>query len=103
MSLCISQESYVTKRIDEIQMTRQRQSQTKAPLNPNELSQLRGAIGTLSWKATQTGPHFQADVSLLLSEVPKATVQTILEANKLIRELKRESKQRFFSPSWRRD
>ena len=47
----------------------------------------------VSWKAPQTGPHHQAEVSLLLSEVPLATVKTLEAVNKLIREVRKESTQ----------
>ena len=57
-------------------------------LTSREVSSLRGALGMISWKASQTGPHHQAEVSLLLSEVPMATVKTLETVNKLVREVK---------------
>ena len=35
-----------------------------------QLSELRGVLGTLSWKASQTGPLYQSAASLKLSEIP---------------------------------
>ena len=101
-SIRIDQSSYVTKWLDEVPMTAHRAKETKSYLTPREISQVRGVIGTLSWKATQTGPHFLADVSMLLSEIPFATVNTVLKLNKLVREVKREAQQFLLFPHWNR-
>ena len=72
-------------------MTKQRASQSKSTATSSEVSSLRAALGTLSYRASQTAPHLQSDVSLLLSEGPMATVNTLNKVNKLIQEAKRES------------
>ena len=99
-SIRIDQQTYVDRWLEEIPLSAHRAREVKSSLTPSEVSQLRGLIGTLSWKATQTGPHYQADTSMLLSEIPYATVNTILKANKLIREVKRESQQFLLFPNW---
>ena len=88
--------------MDEISVSKERMKLVKAPLTSNEVSQLRGAIGTIAWKSAQTGPHFQADAGLLLSEVPKATIHTVQKTNKLIREIRRESHQSLLFPHYGR-
>ena len=77
--------------------------QKKSALTSEEISALRGIAGTMAWKGTQTGPQYIADISLLLSEIPYATVETLSKANKLAREMKRDSKQCIRFPSWRVD
>ena len=77
--------------------------QKKSPLTAEEVSALRGIAGTMAWKGTQTGPQYVADISLLLSEVPYATVETLAKANKLAREMKRDSKQCIKFPAWNVD
>ena len=99
-SIRIDQEDYVTKWVDEIQLPKDRMTQTSSALTPREISMLRGAIGSLSWKSAQTGPHFQAEACLLLSEVPHATISTIVKVNMLIREVKREASQSLLFPAW---
>ena len=99
-SIEMSQESYVDKWLDEIILEKDRWLEKKSKLTDKEISALRGLIGTMSWKASQTGPQYSADVGLLLSEVPYATVDTIFRANKLAREIKRDSKQVLRFPSW---
>ena len=101
-SLRIDQKTYVEKWLEEIPISKERQSQLKSVLTPREISQLRGAIGTIAWKSAQTGPHFQADAGILLSEIPYATVNTMMKTNKVIRELKREAHQSLLFPSWKR-
>ena len=98
----VDQQSYVEKWLDEIELPKEGASQLKSPLNQRETLMLRGAIGSIAWKSVQTGPHFQAEAGLLLSEIPKATVNTIIKTNKLIREIKRESCQRLKFPCWGR-
>ena len=55
------------------------------PVNERELSQLRAVLGALQWKATQTGPHISSSLNALQSQVTKATLKTLKEANDLIK------------------
>ena len=103
MTIKIDQEEYTNKWIDEIQIDPKRAASPKAEATPKEISQLRGAVGTIAWRSSQTSPQFQADAGLLLSEVPFATVSTLFRTNKLIREMKREAKQCLIFPTWRED
>ena len=89
----IGQQDYTDRWMDVIELTKEREAMKKSLATPEEISALRGAIGTASWRASQTSPQFAADVGLLLSEVPFATVETLIRANKLIREMQRESAQ----------
>eukprot|EP00435_Cladocopium_sp_Y103_P056576 s2481_g19.t1 len=59
------------------------------PLSENERTALRGLLGALQWPSTQTTPWLQADVSLLAGSVSTATIQTLTEANKVLRYAKR--------------
>ena len=99
-SLRVDQKDYVEKWVEEIQLPKERMQQLKSPATPAEISMLRGALGSIAWKSSQTGPHYQADTSLLLSEIPHATVNTIAKVNKLIREIKRSSHQSLLFPFW---
>ena len=96
----VDQEDYVNKWLEEIPMTKQRSLHSKSALTSKEISQLRAVLGTLSWKASQTGPCHQAEVSLLLSSVPGATVHTANSVNKLVREVRREASQQLWFPFW---
>ena len=96
----LDQEEYVGEWVQEIPISPHRVKQVKSSVTQAEIGELRAALGTLSWKASQSGPQFQAEVSLLLSEVPHATVDTLLRVNKLVREVKRTASQRILFPSW---
>ena len=100
MSIKISQEEYTEKWFEEIELTSQRMKEMKSLATADEVSKLRGVIGTVAWRASQSAPHYQADAGLLLSEVPHATVDTLIRANKLVREMQRESNQCLLFPSW---
>ena len=60
------------------------------------------------WRATSTfGPELESVANWAsipvgsFSEVPKATVQTLVDTNKMIREVSRTSPQRIVFPAWR--
>ena len=97
-SITLNQESYTLKWMEEIEIDKTRAK--SAPLTPREISQLRAALGTVSWRATQSAPQFLADTSLLLSEINKGTVNTLYKTNKLVREMKRTAGQSLLFPSW---
>ena len=95
----IDQNEYSEQWMGEVEMTTERAQQLKSPATNAEISQLRGVIGTLAWTSSQTSPHYQADVGLILSEIPYATVSTLVKANKLVREMRR-SPQSLKFPHW---
>ena len=98
MSIYLDQSSYTDKWIEEIQIDPSRAK--KAALTPGEVSALRGALGTISWRATQSAPQYLAEASLLLSEINRGTVDTLHKCNKLVREMKRCSQQGLLFPAW---
>ena len=98
----ISQKEFTERWIEEIELTPARAKQTKDKATAAEVSALRGCIGTVAWRASQTSPQFLADAGLLLSEVPVATVDTLVRANKLVREMRRESDQCLTFFHWNR-
>ena len=98
-SIRIDQNDYTDRWIEEIEIKPERLKQEKSEATPQEVSQLRGLIGSAAWRASQTSPQYQADIGLLLSEIPYATVGTLLRANKLVREMKRTPQSLLF-PSW---
>ena len=56
MAIYLDQESYTLKHMDEIPIAPQRSSQPKMAANEKEISVLRGAIGTIAWRSSQTLP-----------------------------------------------
>ena len=98
----VDQEAYVHQWVQEIPISKERANQSKARLTPAEIGSVRAALGTLAWKASQSAPHHQAEVSLLLSAIPFATVKTLLDVNKLAREVRQEASQSIWFPSWKR-
>eukprot|EP00435_Cladocopium_sp_Y103_P042170 s2053_g11.t1 len=79
----LSQPKY-TERIKEIPIPASRKREAHSPTTDWERSQLRAALGALSWHAQQVAPHISAEVGLLLSEITESTVDTIIRTNKLI-------------------
>ena len=85
--ISLSQKEYVRK-LAEIKLERGRSSQKAAEVSPEELRQLRKLVGAMTWVAAQTRPDVAAEVSMIQSACPKATVGEIVRANKIVRRLK---------------
>ena len=54
---------------------------------------LRCVLGIASWRAQQMSPQFAADVSLLLSATAQPVAQDLLDANKLVRDMRHSGAQ----------
>ena len=79
----LSQPKY-TEGIEAINISSTRRKNRKTPTTEAEKSKLRALLGGLSWHAQQVAPHISADVGLMLSEVNRSTVETLLKANQLL-------------------
>ena len=90
-SITVDLEDYTNKFIAESPITRERSRQRQESLTAQELSMLRCILGTASRRAQQVSPQFAADVSLLLSATAHPVVQDLLDANKLVRDMRRSS------------
>ena len=96
-SIILGQEKYCNRWLEEINIDKTRAR--KSALTASEISSMRAALGTVSWRATQSGPQFLAEASLLLSEINKGTVESLYKVNRLVREMKREAGQGLLFPS----
>ena len=79
----LSQEQYIDN-LKEIPLSATRKRERKEATTEREKTSLRALLGGVSWLAQQTAPHASAEVGLLLSEVGKSTVETIVKANILL-------------------
>lgn len=71
--------------IDQIYVDKDRSD--KDNVNEGERQQLRAALGAIQWRVYQSGPQHGAKLSALQSQITCATVHTLRETNKLIREV----------------
>ena len=78
--------------MEEIDVPSQRRKEPQQPVSATEATRLKGAFGQLMWLATQGLPTIMAQLSLLLGYSNCATVNTMLQVNKLIRRAKIEAK-----------
>ena len=83
----LSQPSYLDS-LNEIGVCASRRKDRSSPTSDKEKSQLRALLGGLSWHASQVAPYLAAEVSLLLTEVARSTVETIIKANVLLSQAK---------------
>ena len=79
----IMDQSKYCSQIDEIQFAPRGDDELATK---DEVSQLRAALGALQWRAYSTAPQLMVQLSMLQSLVTKATVRTLKQANKLVRE-----------------
>ena len=98
-SITIDLEDNTNKFITEAPITSERSRQRHESMTAQELSMLRGVLGAASWRAQPMSPQFAADVSLLSSATAHPVVQDLLDANKLVREMRRSSAQSLHSHS----
>ena len=61
------------------------------PCTAQEVTELRAVCGQLMWLTTQAVPTLMAPLSILLAYTTNATVDTLLRANKLVRQAKLET------------
>ena len=73
-----------------IENERQRPKDDK--LSPKELSQARGLIMKAQWRALQTAPQYCCRIGLASSSLKENTLSVLKEANAIVKELKKTSK-----------
>ena len=87
----LSQPQFV-EGLQEIPLNATRRKQRNWATSDKEKGQLRALLGSLSWLAQQTAPHLSASVGLLLSEITRSTVDTVVRCNLLLRNVKQRKK-----------
>ena len=88
MSIELSQSKYVSN-IESIPIDTNRRKGLEEPVTPKEQHNLRALVGSLQYAAVNTRPDLSSRLSYLQSEINKATVQTLLDANRILHEAKR--------------
>ena len=89
-SIVASQEEYV-RRIPNIDIGRHRRSTPDSSVTDAELNKLRGLIGSLQYAVSNTRPDMASKLGEIQTQVAKANVQTLLSANKVLREAQETS------------
>ena len=86
--IVLSQGTYV-KKINSIKNETNRKTQPDLPVTEEERGSLRGLVGSLQYAAVNTRPDLSSRLSSLQSAINHATVDTLLEANRLLHEAKK--------------
>ncbi|CAK0810363.1 unnamed protein product, partial [Prorocentrum cordatum] len=92
-SITLDLYDYTNKFITEAEIDADRQKQAHLPLEPKEISLLRGVLGTASWRAQQVPPQYAVDVGLALSQVNNAKISNLVNANKLVKDMRKSASQ----------
>ena len=84
-SIRANQRDYI-RAIPSIEVGKHRRSHPQEAINDQELSNLRGLIGSLQYATTHTRPYVAAKLGEIQVQLSRPTVSTLLEANKVLRE-----------------
>ena len=91
----VSQSIY-TDELEESNINSVRKKNKALPVNDEERSTLRSAIGQLNWLSTQTRPDISFDVCEQSNSFKTATINTLMKTNKIIRKVKQNKTSLFF-------
>ena len=80
-----SQGEYI-RQVLPIDVGRNRRQTPEAPATEEERSKLRGLVGSVQYAVTHTRPDVAAKLGEIQSQITTATVQTLLSANRVLRE-----------------
>ena len=84
-SIRCSQEEYVMN-IPTLEIPKHRGLQPQEAVTANELSKLRGIIGSLQYAVTHTRPDIAAKLGEVQCQMSHPTIETMLMANRVLRE-----------------
>ena len=84
----IMSQSACVRAVNPIKISLERKSQPDSPITDTERHQLRALIGSLQYAAVNTRPDLCSRLGSLQSAVPKATIETLMTANKVLHEAK---------------
>ncbi|CAE7320795.1 GIP [Symbiodinium sp. CCMP2592] len=80
-----SQGEYI-RQVLPIDVGRNRRQNPESPATEEERSKLRGLVGSVQYAVTHTRPDIAAKLGEIQSQITTATVQTLLTANRVLRE-----------------
>ena len=84
-SIHAQQTSYI-RNIPAVNVPRARRLEPESPLQEQEKSSLRGIVGSLQYAVTHTRPDLAARLAEIQMQMASPKVQTLLDANKVLRE-----------------
>lgn len=90
-SVFLSQENFCND-LRPITIDNERQRPKDDQLTSREISQCRGLIMKAQWRAIQTAPQYCCRIGLASSALTKPTLATMKEANAIVKELRKTSK-----------
>ena len=86
-SITIDQKEYANK-VKTIEISKERRKQKEESITNKELQQFRGVLGAANWIVGSTRPDIAAQTAMLQQRVSRATVNDLIEANKLVSKIR---------------
>ena len=90
-TIFLSQENFCNELIP-VAIDNERLRAKDDKLTPKELTQCRGLLMKAQWRAIQSAPQYCARIGIAASSVTKANLECLKEANAIVKELKKSSK-----------
>ena len=86
-SIVCSQEDYANQ-VQTVEISKERRKQRDDSLTSKEMQQFRGIIGAANWITNSTRPDLAAWTALLQQKIGKATVDDLIDANRLVAKIR---------------
>jgi hypothetical protein len=83
--------AFVEERMKTVQLSKERQKERMAKITEEERGQVRSVCGALNWAGREGRPDAAAAASMFSSQLMEMTVEDVIELNKVVQGLKKES------------
>ena len=87
----VTQKNFIEGRLSGIEISRERKQKKEDRATEVEISDFRSTLGCLQWLSTQTRPDLAFSTNQLQKRVNRLTVEDLLHANSLVREVQKET------------
>ena len=85
-SFKIHQRQYTEEKVKIIEIPKTRSKRRYDDCTPEEITQMRGLLGIMSWLAKETRPDLQGRVALLQQTMPRPIIDNLMDLNNLAKE-----------------
>eukprot|EP00435_Cladocopium_sp_Y103_P039402 s1944_g10.t1 len=89
--ILIDMKAFVEERMKTVELSKERQKAKKEKITEEERGQVRSVCGALNWAGREGRPDAAAAASMFSSQLMEMTVEDVLELNKVVQGLKKES------------
>ena len=89
--ILVDMKAFVEERMKTVQLSKERQKERMAKITEEERGRVRSVCGALNWAGREGRPDAAAAASMFSSQLMEMTVEDVIELNKVVQGLKKES------------